>query len=158
MSAYSSRGWLSLYLQFISTLLLPYNARWLSLRHTSVYFLVAFHWAPLLGLFPIILKWINSAFEFIIRENMDFTNEITYSWQSTALKMEKMSLNFLWFCLSGLKLLVVNPLPTEESNRIPRITFFKILTLLYCFHLFFVQFSLLLMWFISSYSFSGKTP
>lgn len=73
----------------------------LTATHLSVYFLMSFHWALLLRLLP---KWINSVFEFIIRENMDFTNEITYSWESTPLKLDRMWPDFLWMFLSGLQL------------------------------------------------------
>lgn len=110
---------------FVSSLFLPENDRWLSARHTSLFTLVAFRWAPLLRLFPITLKWINSVFEFIIREDMDFTNEIMYSWQIT-IKAGQDVKNITCLRLHGLKLPVVNPLLTQTFD----FTFFVVLSFL----------------------------
>ena len=139
MSTCGSRCWL----HTSSLNLYTSSPRERQMAHTAtqlaVYFLAVFLWAPLLRLFPITLKWIISAFEFIIRENVSFTNEITHSWGSTALKSDRIVTT--WVRLCGLKLLVV-------------ITQNQLLQRLYCFH--FVQNSLLFVCFILWYSLLGK--
>lgn len=117
MSACSSCGWLSISASSTERQMV------LPATHLAVYLLVAFHWAPLLRLFQFTLKWIKSEFESIIRENMDLTNEITDSWQSILLKLERKRLNFIWFSLSGFKLLVATCYSTKTSD----FTFFCLL-------------------------------